>query len=71
MKNSSLSPADTVFLTRNEAAELLRQNVQNVDLLIRTERLAAYRPVGRRVLILRSDLLRLISESPLWKSGAR
>jgi excisionase family DNA binding protein len=62
-------PADAIFLTRREAAALLRQNIQNVDALIRTEKLVAYRPVGRRILIRRDELLQLVTQCPVWKNG--
>jgi excisionase family DNA binding protein len=69
-KLSSLPPADALFLTRREAAALLRINVQLIDEMIRRERLPAYRPVGRRILIRREELLRVVSDSPVWE-GAR
>lgn len=59
-------PADSPFLTRREAAALLRINIQLIDELIRRERLPAYRPVGRRILIRREDLLRVVAEAPVW-----
>lgn len=65
-------PPDAVFLTRREAAAILRQSVQNVDRAIQDEQLPAYRPVGRRVLIRRDDLLAFVAANPVWKKvGAK
>ena len=64
-------PPESFFLTRREAAAVARINNQNIDLLIRREVLPAYRPVGRRILIRRDELLRVITESPVWKGAAR
>jgi excisionase family DNA binding protein len=68
----SLPPADVQVLTRREAAALARVNIQNIDLAIRREELPAYRPVGRKVLILREALMKWITSAPVWpgvKSG--
>jgi excisionase family DNA binding protein len=71
-KPSVLPSPDALFLTRREAAALLRINIQLVDEMIRREKLPAYRPVGRRILIRREDLMRVVLASPIWegvKSG--
>jgi excisionase family DNA binding protein len=60
---------DGEFLTRHEAAVVIRQNIQNIDKLIRTEKLSAYRPVGRRILIRKDELLRLVAANPVWKGA--
>ena len=67
-KRASLPPADALFLTRREAAALLRINIQLIDEMIRREKLPAYRPVGRRILIRREDCLRVVAESPVWEA---
>lgn len=69
---SLLPPTDAPVLTRRECARLARVNIQNIDLAIRREELPAFRPVGRRILILRADLMQWIKSSPVWlgvKSG--
>jgi excisionase family DNA binding protein len=66
-RSPDLPPPDSPILTRREAARLARINIQNIDLAIRREELPAFRPVGRRVLILRDDLLNWIKSAPLWK----
>jgi len=66
MKRPAKPSADALFLTRSEAAALLRINIQLIDEMIRREKLPAYRPVGRRILIRREDLLRVVAESPVW-----
>jgi excisionase family DNA binding protein len=58
-----------MLLTRREAAALSRLNIERIDWLIRHEELPAYRPSGRRILILREDLLRVILANPVWKKG--
>lgn len=63
-----LPPPDAIFLTRREAASLLRLNIQLIDRMINEERLPAFRPVGRRVLIKRADLLRVVNENPVWEA---
>ena len=68
-KRSAVPPADAIFVTRAEAAALLRVNIQLVDEMIRREKLPAYRPVGRRILIRRDELLRAVSESPVWEAS--
>lgn len=71
-KRFPVPPVDTPFLTRHEAAALLRQNIQVVDELIRREKLPAYRIDGsRRILIRRDELLNLVSESLIWKGARR
>lgn len=57
---------DSPFISRREAAALLRLNIQSIDKLIRCEKLPAYRPVGRRILLRKSDCLRVVLESPVW-----
>jgi excisionase family DNA binding protein len=57
------------FVNRREAAKFLRLNIQSIDALIRCEKLPAYRPVGRRILIHREDLLRVVMESPVWEAA--
>jgi excisionase family DNA binding protein len=69
-KPAKLPPTDTLFLTRREAAALLRINIQLIDEMIRREKLPAYRPMGRRILIRREDLLRVVLESPVWAGVA-
>ena len=64
-------PADALFLSRREAAALLGLNVQLIDDMIRRERLPAYRPAGRRILIRRDELLRAVADAPVWKGAAR
>jgi len=64
---TSLPPAEAVFLTRREAAALLRINIQLIDEMIRHEQLPAYRPVGRRILIRREDLLNVVLANPVWE----
>jgi excisionase family DNA binding protein len=66
-KRFAVPPADALFLTRREAAALLRVNIQLIDEMIRHEKLPAYRPVGRRILIRREELLRVVAESPVWE----
>jgi excisionase family DNA binding protein len=66
-KRASLPPTEALFLTRREAAALLRINIQLIDEMIRHEKLPAYRPVGRRILIRREELLRVVEESPVWE----
>jgi excisionase family DNA binding protein len=61
--------ADSPFITRREAAALLRLNIQSIDELIRREKLPAFRPVGRRILLRREDCLRVVMESPVWETG--
>ncbi len=70
-KNATVVPPDALFLTRREAAALLRINIQSIDVLIRTEKLPAYRPVGRRILIRRDELLRVVAESPVWAANVK
>lgn len=65
----SARPTDSPFITRREAAALLRLNIQIIDELIRRERLPAYRPCGRRILLRREDCLRVVLESPVWKAS--
>lgn len=66
-RRSAAPPStDSPFITRREAAALLRLNIQSVDELIRREKLPAFRPVGRRILIRKSDLLRVVTDSPVW-----
>lgn len=69
-KPSDLPSTDAIFLTRAEASALSRLNVERIDELIRREQLPAYRPTGRRILIRREDLLRVILENPVWRKGA-
>jgi excisionase family DNA binding protein len=68
-KAPSQLPDDEILLTRREAAAVIRQNIQNIDKLIRTEKLPAYRPVGRRILIRKDELLRLVMANPVWKGA--
>jgi excisionase family DNA binding protein len=68
-KRASLPPADALFLTRREAAALLRVHLGAIDEMIRREKLPAYRPVGRRILIRREELLRVVAESPVWEAS--
>lgn len=67
-KRASLPPADAIFLTRREAAGLLRVNIQLIDEMIRREKLPAYRPVGRRILIRREDLISAVLANPVWEA---
>jgi excisionase family DNA binding protein len=68
---TSLSP-DSYFITRKQAAEFLGLNLGAIDELIRSEKLPAYRPVGRRILIRRDELLAMVTNSPVWeKTGVR
>lgn len=69
VKRASLPPSDALFLTRQEAAALLRLNIQLIDRMIDEERLPAFRPVGRRILIRREDLLRVVAENPVWEAA--
>lgn len=66
-RSSSLPPDDALFLTRREAAALLRINIQLIDEMIRREKLPAYRPVGRRILIRREDLISAVLANPVWE----
>lgn len=66
-KRSATPPADALFLTRREAAALLRVNIQLIDEMIRSEKLPAYRPVGRRILIRREDLMQAVLANPVWE----
>jgi excisionase family DNA binding protein len=52
------------FIGRLQAAALIGVNVQTIDLAIRQERLPAYR-VGRRVLVSRTDVIKLVVGNPL------
>jgi excisionase family DNA binding protein len=61
--------ADSPFITRREAAQLLRIHLGAIDEMIRREKLPAYRPVGRRILLRREDCLRVVLESPVWESA--
>lgn len=63
-----LPPADAIFLSRREAAALLRVNIQLVDEMIRRDILPAYRPVGRRILIRREDLIKTVLANPIWEA---
>ena len=63
-------PAGDV-LTRTEAARVSRINIQNIDEAIRREELRAFRPIGRKVLILRADLMEWILGAPVWKGAQR
>ena len=65
---NSAPPPDALFLTRREAAALLRIHLGAIDEMIRREKLPAYRPVGRRILIRRDELLRVVSENPVWEA---
>lgn len=64
-------PPDALFLTRREAAALLRINIQLIDEMIRREKLPAYRPVGHRILLRREDCIRVVLESPVWEGAQR
>ena len=64
-------PDDVLVLTRRECASLARVNIQNIDLAIRREELRAFRPVGRRILILREDLMQWIRSAPVWEEAER
>jgi excisionase family DNA binding protein len=67
-KRSVAPPADALFLTRRMAAVLLCLHISLIDRMIKEERLPAYR-IGRRILIRREDLLRVVAESPVWKEA--
>jgi excisionase family DNA binding protein len=65
-KRTPLPPTDSLFITRREAARLLRLHLGAIDELIRAEKLPAYRPQGRRILIRRDELLSMVAASPVW-----
>lgn len=60
-------PADSPFFMRQEAARFARVHVSHIDRAIRQEELRAFRPAGRKVLILREDLLKWITSAPVWQ----
>jgi excisionase family DNA binding protein len=63
------APAGEI-LTRTEAANLTHINIQNIDRAIQREELRAYRPIGRKVLILREDLMKWILGAPMYEKRA-
>jgi excisionase family DNA binding protein len=64
-------PADSPFLMRHEAARFARVHVSHIDAAIKNESLRAYRPAGRKVLILREDLMKWITAAPVWEGVQR
>ncbi len=67
MPKAKPAPDDSPFITRREAARLLRLSLGAIDEMIRREKLPAYRPVGRRILLRREDCVRVVLESPVWE----
>ena len=56
---------------RREAARFARVHISHIDGAIRREELKAFRPAGRKVLILRDDLVAWITSAPVWKGAQR
>jgi excisionase family DNA binding protein len=62
--------SESVVVTRREAADSLRVSLRTLDALLASQRIQATR-IGRRVLIRRSELERLLGDQALRSSGAK
>jgi hypothetical protein len=62
---------DCEIFTRLGAAKFAQINIQNLDEAIKREELKAYRPIGRKVLIFRKDLIAWILGAPMYRKGAQ